>query len=199
MANHKPPADRFDIQIKVYINDHLQDILRQLTSGARGVSEYFRDLICFADQRRRGKLLAVPVAGMLPAWVDIYNPVTKKVVHQNTTDNLVAFPRQSIEDMNEMVNHYERSWRMATEESSKLRWVVNQFLGGNDKAGEFLSRLPNGFYPLRISITQLDAEGVARVVRLSESECDPFAEAKRWKDRATRLSQIVEKGGLSPR
>jgi len=185
--NKKDPSERKDYLFKTTVAEWMAEMVKVLAHEAGGVANFFRVQILRAWQCRNKEAILVPlVGGPRPAWVytALTDPKTGQRKAQNYTDNLVAISHSELADMREERNFYERWFRQSVNESSKLRWCLNQLLGGDDQAGQLLAKLPDGGYPLNIRVSQLDPDGIKRVVRLANSECDPFAQMEYWKARA---------------
>lgn len=185
--NKKDPSERKDYLFKTTVAEWMAKMVEVLGREAGGVANFFRVQILRAWQCRNNEAILVPlVGGPRPAWVytALTDPKTGQRQAQNYKDNLVAVSHAELADMRELRNFYERLFRQSTNECSKLRWCLNQLLGGRDQANRLLAELPNGSYPLQISVSQLDPDGIRRVVRLANSECDPFAQIEYWKARA---------------
>jgi hypothetical protein len=185
--NKKDPSERKDYLYKTTVAEWMSKMVEALAKEAGGVANFFRVQILRAWQCRNGEAVLVPlVGGPRPAWVytACYDHETGQGRAQDYVDNLVAIPHAELAQMKEMHKTYESGFRQYANECSKLRWCLNQLLGGHDQANQLLAELPNGSYPLQISVSQLDPDGIKRVTRLADSECDPFAEMEKWKARA---------------
>jgi hypothetical protein len=134
MANHKAPADRFDIQVKVYLNDHLQGVARKLASSSKGFSEFVRDLINFAWLRYQGGVHVVPTAAPYPAYT-----VNKKGEASLLSDHLVAMPYFEWKHDKEMLGLYADGFRVACNENAELKYVLNKLT--DNKARETILAL----------------------------------------------------------
>ena len=190
--NKKDPSERKDYLYKTTVAEWMAKMVEVLGEEAGGVANFFRVQILRAWQCRNKEAILVPlVGGPQPGFIyttcyghEYDHETGQGGIWQDYVDNLVAVSYAELTRIREVSKMHESAFRQYANECSKLRWCLNQLLGGHDQASRLLAELPNGSYPLQIRVSQLDPDGIQRVVRLANSECDPIAQMEYWKERA---------------